>query len=207
MPFTYQKDLTGNTLETYEWDNIWWEHAPDNKTPRILAIGDSISCGWRTVLNRLLNGTMYVDGFGSSKALDNPHLLPSIELMASQQPQCSIVLFNNGLHGFHLSTESYQTHYAEVLGKLKAMFPEQRLFVLLTTPVYASQNPPILEERTEIARQRNAAASEIAASMGIPVIDLFSAIIDHPELYSNDGVHLVEAGYELLAKEILQNIL
>ena len=24
--FTYQASPTENRLETYEWDNVWWEH-------------------------------------------------------------------------------------------------------------------------------------------------------------------------------------
>ena len=206
MPFTYQDHVTGTTLETYEWDNIWWEHAPDKETPRILAIGDSISCGWRGVLNRILDGKMYVDGFGSSKALDNPQLLPSISLMASQQPQCQIVLFNNGLHGFHLTTGQYQAHYTTVLQMIKKQFAQQKVFVLLTTPVYdVAVNPPVLAERTKLVTARNQAALEVAASLDIPVIDLYTAVISHPEHFT-DGVHLTEDGYTLLANTILDAI-
>ena len=45
--FTYQWDERGARLETYEWDNVWWEHTEDRRAPRALIVGDSISCGFR----------------------------------------------------------------------------------------------------------------------------------------------------------------
>lgn len=203
MTFTYEKNDTQNTLETYEWDNIWWEHAENKNAPRILAIGDSISCGWRTALNRYYDGKRYVDGFGSSKALDNPYLLPSIKLMASQQPQCDTVLFNNGLHGFHLSTDEYREYYIELLSKLKEEFANKKLFILLTTPVREGDE---LAKRTKTVIERNYAAIDAAEKLDFPIIDLFTPLLAHPELYSGDGVHLTEDGYALLAKTIAENI-
>ena len=41
--FTYQWDERGARLETYEWDNVWWEHTEDRQAPRALIVGDSIS--------------------------------------------------------------------------------------------------------------------------------------------------------------------
>lgn len=32
--FTYQASPTENRLETYEWDNVWWEH-----TEKRIALG------------------------------------------------------------------------------------------------------------------------------------------------------------------------
>ncbi len=203
MEFTYEKNDTQNTLETYEWDNIWWEHAEDTTAPRILAIGDSISCGWRITLNEYYAGARYVDGFGTSKALDNPYLLPSVKLMASQMSQCDTVLFNNGLHGFHLSLDDYREHYRKVLTALKESYPKQKIFVLLTTPVREGEE---LAKRTEIVIERNFAAIDVAESLELPIIDLFTPLLDKPALYSEDGVHLTQEGYKLLATTIAENI-
>ncbi len=206
MTFTDEKNDTQNTLETYEWDNIWWEHAENTEAPRILAIGDSISCGWRTALNEYYNGSRYVDGFGSSKALDNPYLLPSIRLMASQMPQCDVVLFNNGLHGFHLSVDQYRAHDQTLLRALKEEFADKRIFVLLTTPVRDGSDLSELAKRTEDVIERNFAAIDVAETLELPIIDLFTPLLTRPELYSDDGVHLSQEGYGLLASIIAENI-
>ena len=34
-------------LETYEWDNTWWEHASDASLPRVLIVGDSLTSDMR----------------------------------------------------------------------------------------------------------------------------------------------------------------
>ncbi len=206
MTFTYEKNDTNHILETYEWDNIWFEHAENTDTPRILAIGDSISCGWRTALNRYYAGSRYVDGFGSSKALDNPYLLPCIELMAAQQPNRGTVLVNNGLHGFHLSVDDYRDGYQKLLTALKERYPDCRIFVLLTTPVRDESDLTELAKRTEDVIERNFAAIDVAERLELPIIDLFTPLLHKPQLFANDGVHLSEAGYDLLAEIIAENI-
>ena len=123
--FTYEADKRTPGLETYEWDNTWWEHAPDTSLPRVLFIGDSISCGHRRMVTPLLDGKAWVDGFGTSKAVDNPWFIRSLELFVSQMPHCEMILFNNGLHGFHLSTEEYAKHYGRMVDELRALYLER----------------------------------------------------------------------------------
>ena len=47
--YTYEFENRSNCLEHYEWDNTWWDSADVTGTPRVLYIGDSISCGARKV--------------------------------------------------------------------------------------------------------------------------------------------------------------
>lgn len=48
---TYEKEDRKKALETFEWDNLWCEHADDSTKKRILIIGDSISFGYRHIIN------------------------------------------------------------------------------------------------------------------------------------------------------------
>ena len=65
-------------LEKYEWESLWWEE-PENKNKRhILYIGDSISNGTTKKLNEL-EETLAVDNFATSKAVDNPCFIKSLE--------------------------------------------------------------------------------------------------------------------------------
>ena len=70
--FTYAFKDRKERLETYEWDNVWWECADDCETPRVLYIGDSISCGTRRFATEATENTILFDGVGTSKAVDNP---------------------------------------------------------------------------------------------------------------------------------------
>ena len=83
--YTYEKDMGAGLYETYEWDNTWHEHAPDCNTPRVLYIGDSISCWTRQCINEAGKGNFYCDGFGSSRSIDDPFYMAQILLFAQQQ--------------------------------------------------------------------------------------------------------------------------
>ena len=195
--FTYETRNISKNLETYEWDNIWWEQTANTTSKRILYIGDSIYCGTRHCITALSNSEIVCDGFGTSKGIDNPHLKASIEL-CMKQSKCDMLLFNNGLHGWHLSNEEYEKYYEELLlFLLKAKKP---IYILLTTDDLA--NP----SRIETIVARNKIAASLAQKYNLPVIDLYTVAINSPEHHIPDGVHFHAEGYNLLAKCILESI-
>ena len=205
--FTYEDVKPQNQkLETYECDNIWWEHAPDIEKKRVLIIGDSITCGYRDVVNKMLNGEIYADGYASSKAIDNPFLLPALELMIAQS-NCSLILFNNGLHGFHLDGTEYKENYERVIKELREKYPDKKFAIVLTTPTREKDNPENLDkEKIEITHARNNAAKEIATEYGLDVIDLFEMLINEDWHLWRDIVHLHPEGYEKLAAVVTDYI-
>ena len=194
----YKTNAPRKRLETFEWDNIWWEHTENHTAKRILYIGDSISCGIRRLITSLSNETILCDGFGTSKAVDNPYLIPGIELCMKQQSKCDGILFNNGLHGGHLSAPEYAQHLEQVLQFL--VETKKPVFVLLTTTDIV--NP----ERSARVPVRNQVAESLAKKYGLPVIDLYTVSAENQALHSPDGVHFTEEGYTLMAKRILESI-
>jgi len=201
--FTYELNKT-DKLETYEWDNLWWEHANDLKKDRILIIGDSITCGYRGIVNKMLQGEIYADGLGTSKSVDNPNMFSLIDYVISQQSNCKLIQFNNGLHGWHLDVQAYKEYYWQIVKYLKEKHPDKKLVLVLTTPVRDNTNLQNMAERNAEVIRRNQAVREIAASENIPVNDLYEVIIQHPEVYSSDGVHLLQEGYEMLAQKCVE---
>lgn len=198
--FTYEYADRSEKLETYEWDNVWWEHARTTGVPRVLYIGDSISCGTRPQANRLAEGKLFFDGFGTSKAVDNPFFGESLKLFAAQEGERSVILFNNGLHGFHLSDEGeYAACYEEMVAFLRKEFPETPIFLLLSTHV----KDPIRDQRV-IAR--NKAVTAIGEKYALPVVDLYSLTKENAHLLAPDGVHWVEEGYVKIARELLDRV-
>ena len=198
--FTYETNERKEKLEDYEWDNTWIEMANDSESSRVLYIGDSISCGTRKIATEKSGNVIKFDGFGTSKGIDNPFLLTSIKTFAMQQPKRDYVIFNNGLHGWHLDDKTeYKENYDRVLGELKEFFGNTPIAIVLTT---------FIKDETRIKRveARNAAALELADKYGFKVIDLFSVSKANSELISGDGVHLTREGYEKLAEEILKTV-
>ena len=198
--YTYEFENKSERLETYEWDNVWWEHADEPDAERILYIGDSISCGTRSIATAASGNSLYFDGLGTSKAVDNPYLCDTIRLFASQQGGRGAVLFNNGLHGWHLGDDTeYKDNYENIIRFLLGEFPETPILLLLTTAVKDA-------ERNERVIARNKAVIELAEKYKLPVVDLYRAVDDNRDLISADGVHLLPDGYRLLADEIIKAI-
>ena len=196
--FTYEKGKTNLKLETFEWDNTWWEHTEDTETPRIIYIGDSISVGTRRLLNQVAEKRFLFDSFSTSKALDNPFYKDSLDLYMRQQGSAEGILFNNGLHGWHLNDEEYEKYFREMVEFLKDK--KLPVYIVLTT------NLPDDKERNDRVLRRNAIAENISSETGCNVIDLYSASLKCKGLYCGDGVHFKEDGYEILARTILESL-
>lgn len=185
--------------ETYEWDNVWIDHAEDLARRRVLYIGDSISCGSRYIATGQTQEAILFDGFGTSKALDNPYFKDAIRLFAAQESQRSAVLFNNGLHGFHLDDETeYPVLYDQMVRFLLKEFEGTPVLIVLTTHVADAAT----EQRVIL---RNKAAREIADRYGLPVIDLYTVSCENRDQLT-DGVHFTQEGYHALAAKILETL-
>ena len=195
---TYEEKTASAALETFEWDNVWFEHTENSDAKRILYIGDSISVGTRGWVTSLSGEEILCDGFATSKALDNPFFKPSLEIFMAQESRFDGILINNGLHGWHLSDGEYEKNYEEMLCFLSEK--GKPIYVLLTTML------PADAERDKIVCRRNEIASSLAAKYGISVVDLYSVTKKHREFYTGDSVHLEQDGYKLLAERILEAV-
>ncbi len=193
---TYENTPSG-ALETYEWDNVWWERNNDKDHRRIMYLGDSISVGIRNAWNNVENIEWYLDNCATSKAADNPYLLPLAVSFKKQMLSCDAVLVNNGLHGWHLSIEEYSSHYKNLLCALKAEFGDTPMIIVTTTCVTND------DERNAIAVKRNEAAKALADKLSLPIIDLYPT---STELVHRDGVHLHPDGYLKLTEVILAEL-
>ncbi len=195
--YTYEFESKSTELETYEWDNVWWEQANVNDLPRVLYIGDSISCATRRVATACSEGKILFDGFGTSKPLDNPFLFDSIRMFAKQQKYRDAVLFNNGLHGWHIDDdEQYAYCYEKTVKFLLDEFKDTPIVIVLTTSVSNA-------EREQRVKRRNEVAAKIADKYGLSIIDLYSISAEFSEFRTNDGVHFNADGYKKFAEQII----
>ena len=174
-------------LEEYEWDNLWWEQTGDNETPRVLYIGDSISDGIRRYAQIKLKGEILFDRFGTSKALDNPFFIESLRNFGRQQGRRSLIVFNNGLHGGHLSdVEEYGKYYEKMVRFLLEEYEGTPLVLALSTSVAVEFNERVIV--------RNETVKKIAAKYHLPIIDLYEASVKNFSFITEDKVHFSEQG-------------
>ena len=197
--FTYEIGSQIAELETYEGDNVWWEQAPKQDATRVLYIGDSISCALRRKATAVSNDELLFDGFGTSKAVDNPYFLPSVKSFATQQRERRVVIFNNGLHGWHLTEEAYGEHYKKLVTALKAEFSDSVIALVLTTAITD-------KERNDRVKVRNEKVKEIAKELSLPIIDLNEVSAKNISLISGDGVHFTDEGYNVMVEFLVDEV-
>lgn len=191
------------TLEDIEWTQYWSEESESGKH-KVLLIGDSISVGYRSEVNRLLDDDVSVAAYSTSKAVDNPWFAAELEMNVRQHDfKYDIVTLNNGLHGFHLSLEGYEAGMRALIAKVQSLLPQAKLYLVLSTPVTEYQKPEVLAEKNRIALERNETVRRLAAEFALPVIDLYSVVVGKPELSAGDGYHYNSKGYHALAEAIV----
>jgi hypothetical protein len=182
--------------ERSEWAQIWWEHADDPSTPRVLLVGDSISNGYRRWVQERLMGRFHVDLLATSKAIDDPGFFRELGYMLGDY-RYEAVHFNNGLHGEHLDAEGYAKGMRRAVWAIRAKCP--RVVVASSTPLTVPGDEGRLrEDGNAQVLERNAVVREIATSRQLVYDDLYALALGKPEWRSGDGCHFNAAGYEAL---------
>lgn len=185
--------------ESTEWSQLYWFNTEARDLPRIMLIGDSIVVGHSPALVKALEGKATVAFFATSRIVGDPAY--SRELMAAMaDTPIDLIEFNNGLHGFKYSTEFYREHLEITVDHLRNTF-RCPIRWRSSTPSTVKDDPATLNPKTTPAiLARNQAAAEIMAARDIPVDDMYSLMLGHPEWRSMDGAHYNEEGQKVQAQ-------
>lgn len=191
-------------LETYEWIRIWWDR-PEEAGPRVLLIGDSITEGYAPLVKERLSGSVHVDSYASSLALDNPHYLTQLKTVLTLSGQhYQAIHFNNGLHGLHLGQEAYAAQYEQAVALIRRLQPEAELILALSTPITTLREPDTLAKENEIVLARNDAVLRLADKAGLTVDPLYERMLGRAELRCEDGLHYTPEGQALQADTVAE---
>lgn len=190
--------------EAIEWLDVWIPGNNTKDTPKVLLIGDSITRGYYKTVEDSLKDSAIVCRLATSKSLGDPSLLDEVKLVLGQA-NFTVIHFNNGMHGWGYTESEYSKALPEMIALLKKHAPKAKIILATTTPVRNAQGA-IVAEKTDRVKARNQAVAEIAKAEKYAVDDLFAAVIDQPDLFSKDGVHLVAKGSEKLGKQVADSI-
>lgn len=193
--------------EPIEWSQFYWYATDRPELPRVLLIGDSIVCGSREQVGQRLDGKATVAMMATSKIVGDPGFLLELELAFSDYlPQ--LVVFNNGLHGRNYADDFYRDGLLVAIERIRAKCPHAKLAWRSSTPVTVDGDPttpdPVVNPLVE---RRNRIAAEVMAAHGIPVLDLYPILLNHPEYRLNDGYHYLPVGYDCIADFLAPKIL
>ena len=207
---TFESESKAEIFEKYEWDDLWFQDANDRDVKRVLLIGDSITRGFRPFINLLLrNEKMVADQLATSKAVDNPHFCRLIDYTISQQPGCDSIHILLGAHGSHLNISEYENGFKKIIDHLVTSYPEKKILIANYHTFRKAGVLGEIHDKNSIYFERGNVAHKIAVEYGLAFVDLCSIMIDRndiSDLYADDGVHLKENGYKLLANKVYEHL-
>lgn len=191
--------------ESIEWSDIWVPHANEDGLPRVLLAGDSITRGYYDGVEKALNGKAYCARYSTSKFLGHDDFIKELTNILDAY-RFDIIHINNGLHGWDYTDDEYAASFPRLLEVLATHAKGARIIWANTTPVRTAPNPADLDPKTDRVKARNTIAAGVMQPHGIAVDDLFALVENHPDYYSQDGVHFNDAGRAAQAKQVADTI-
>jgi hypothetical protein len=187
--------------ESVEWMEVRTFGADDNTRPRVLLVGDSVSCGYFPDVASELNGRANVARFATSRGLGDPELFKQLALILDEY-NFAVIHFNNGLHGWDYTEGDYRTAFPKLLQLLRQHAPGAKLIWATSTPVrLGAPDFKKFDPKNEHVQARNRIAAEFVGEAGIPTDDLYSLVVNHPE-YTVDGWHYKPEAAVWQAKQV-----
>lgn len=187
--------------ERFEWIHSWCDETLNNDLPRVLLVGDSINYNYQEKVREFLRGICYVDYISTSYAIDTKmysHLVYNF----MTDSKYSLIHFNHGLHGKHLSKRSYKSKMEKLLNRVNI-----KIILATSTVVLQEENKHLDSSWMKRVEERNEAVYEIAKEKGYEVDDLYSVSVGIPkEKRYQDGTHYLTDGYEIFANVVAESI-
>jgi lysophospholipase L1-like esterase len=128
-------------------------------------------------------------------------LLSRTERIITEHPGAELIFIMTGINDVAMEEFDFIGSYRKIIEKLKAAYPEARIFIHSLLPV-------TLEWVTDEAiREANRSIEACSKETNAELIDLYALFLDErrrarEDLFLPDGVHLTEKGYSVWAKAI-----
>lgn len=185
-------------------------------TPCVILIGDSIRKGYEADVREYLSGRATVWG-AEENGGNSRKVLEHIDTWALER-EAAVVHLNCGLHDLRrefgaerraVEPEEYEANLRAILAHLQENC-SARIIWASTTPVnqvwhHANKGFDRLEADVD---RYNAIAARVAANAGIPIDDLYSAVMQagRDAVLRQDGVHFTPAGSALLGTTVARRV-
>ncbi|NLL83290.1 MAG: SGNH/GDSL hydrolase family protein [Lentisphaerae bacterium] len=165
-------------------------------------VGDSITRSYYDPVATALQDKYHSARLTTSTAVADHIFNKELALLIDDYP-FAIIHFNNGLHGWDYSESTYAAGLTNALDFITSHSPQSRIVLATSTPVRDKNNLQQFDPVNERVIKRNQLMLEIASSRGIAINDLYSGIVNHPNYYQTDGVHLNATGIQTLTRQVL----
>jgi len=180
--------------QSNEWDFV----TDDPALPRVLIIGDSISCGYTLPVRELLKGKANVHR-APANCGDTSAGLRNFGDWLNGGPW-DVIYFNFGIHDRNKIPEEYAERLTKVVDQLKET--GATLVWARTTPFDARDG-----DGATMCARLNEAADAVMKQEGVATSDLY-AVVDgrREEFHSTDRMHFRPNGLQALAERAAQDM-
>lgn len=209
LPNVICKPLQQNVIGQFGPQKILKPRSDINKKlPQVLLIGDSITEMYYHDVAKDLKGKAYVGYFSSSLAVGDPMLPAQIALILKNY-RFNVIQFNNGMHGPGYSEQEYAKYFPQVIQTIRTYCHGAKLIWANTTPTRMQYNFAKFSPWNKRIIARNKIADTFCRRAGIPITNLYSVLLHHPEYYAKHGagIHENALGQKVEARHVADTIL
>jgi acyl-CoA thioesterase I len=183
----------------------------EKKIVKIACVGDSITAdaNYPDLLDEMLGSNYQVVNFGVGRTtvsldFEKPYLNQSTAKLAHWfNPD--IVVMMLGTNDAYLSSQqrsNFISDYTTLINSFQTLSSKPKIYILIPPPVFENNlelNGTIVEnEILPLVKQT-------ANSLGLPLIDVHTVLLNHPENFK-DGVHPNSEGAKIIAIQVYNTI-
>ncbi len=203
---TLQAQTKSYNNETISWNHSWIvKSTPAQNLPNVLLIGDSHVERYYPVVNNLLKDKAVVSKITTSLSMGDATFMPQLAgLLAGHK--FDYIFFNNGLHGVLYSPAEYASYIIKVYKLLKKNNPLATIIWVNTTARRLPNQLDSFDAYHQDVIERNKYVAAFCAKKNVKVLDFFSLTVNDKSLFTQDGIHVNEAGVAAQAKLIAAEV-
>jgi lysophospholipase L1-like esterase len=180
---------------------------------RVACVGDSITEGtdYPDELWMLLGANYTVGNYGvggSAVSLDSgkPYMNESAFEEAKEfQPNIVIIMLGTNDANSLISSNNgrFVNDYIKLVAEFQALSTKPKIYLVKPPPVFSDGTVPNAEYFSSHVIPN---IEKVANQINLPIINVYSALVNHSEFFPDDGVHPDIEGAKLIAYEIYKAI-
>jgi hypothetical protein len=194
----FQPNSTSRVRESIEWSIRYSFRTEAKDLPRVLLIGDSICNAYHGAVAARLGDDAVITYWASSKCVTDPEYFRELDFILDSADFTAIT-FNNGMHSLTTDLAEWEEAYRAAVKFIRAKKPAAQLLIVFTTPHGTDSS-------NDRVNELNAIAADIAEKETLPVIDLYSKMMDLGREHLNDVCHWKGEGVNLQAQIIAEEL-
>jgi len=181
---------------------------------RVACIGDSITelPAYPHELQTLLGNNYTVGNFGAGGSTvlldtDNPYIDHGEFVKAKNfLPDIAIIMLgtNDARTDHFKSIENFVPDYMKLINEIQALESNPKIFLVKPPPLFNNKHDLKNENLVEGIIPR---IEQIANEQELLIIDVYTALENHPEHFWNDGIHPNSEGANVIANEVYEAII